>query len=64
MLSFFGPIGIYLLGTIVLGILIRCLTLLLDIQARLKQITKEPDYVRETYHMYIKARKDNTESSI
>ncbi|WP_339146643.1 MULTISPECIES: hypothetical protein [unclassified Sutcliffiella] len=42
-----------LICALILGVLLRCLTLLTAIKARLSQITKDPDPVRDAYDDYL-----------
>ncbi|WP_078551503.1 hypothetical protein [Bacillus alkalicellulosilyticus] len=57
-LIFLGPVGMYLLGAIVIGVLFRCYVLLVDIHKRLSSITKTPDKVEEAYENYMKAKQE------
>ncbi|MCG1022886.1 hypothetical protein [Sutcliffiella horikoshii] len=63
-LAFTGEIAIFLICAIILGILIRCLTLLLDIKTRLAQITKAPDPVRDAYDNYLTEKLKKVEKDV
>ncbi len=52
-LAFTGEIAMILICALILGVLLRCLTLLTAIKARLSQITKDPDPVRDAYDDYL-----------
>lgn len=55
-LVIFGPIGWYLLGSIVIGVIFRSYLLLIDIHKRISTITRKPDKAREAYERYLNER--------
>ncbi|GAE35952.1 hypothetical protein [Halalkalibacter akibai] len=57
LLIFLGPVGWFLLGAIIVGVLFRSLFLLNDIHKRLSTITKTPDKVEEAYNTYMNESK-------
>ncbi|WP_096154118.1 MULTISPECIES: ATP-dependent Lon protease [Bacillus] len=56
-LIFFGPIGVYILGTIVLGIILRSYMLLNDIHKKAVP-TGSVDEVQLAYEKYLKEKEE------